>query len=132
MCTVPCSSCAMLQESTSSAGRGIWKSNPANSRRNLSMSIRGITDPSATRSMALASSRVNRSSMCSRVSQSGKSAGAGRGSGFLMDIGGLAGCGGERLVEVGDDVVDVLDTDTQPYRLRADSSHPLLLGRHLT
>ncbi len=43
-----------------------------------------------------------------------------------------AGGGSERLVEVGDDVVDVLDTDAQADHLRPHPGIALLLRRHLT
>ena len=39
--------------------------------------------------------------------------------------------GGERLIEIGDDVIDVLDADAQPDGLRPDARLALLLGRHL-
>ena len=37
----------------------------------------------------------------------------------------------ECLIEIGDDVVDMLDSDTQTNRFRADASETLLLRRHL-
>ncbi len=37
----------------------------------------------------------------------------------------------ERLIEIRDDVVDVLDADAQPDRLRPHARHGLLLRRHL-
>ena len=37
----------------------------------------------------------------------------------------------ERLIEVGDDVVDVLDADAEPDHLRRHAGLPLLLRRHL-
>src|ERR1700716_2919093 len=39
--------------------------------------------------------------------------------------------GVERLVEIGDDVVDMLDADAQPDHLRPPAGLALLLGRHL-
>src|SRR5438046_2460776 len=40
-------------------------------------------------------------------------------------------CGMERLIEVGDDVVNVLDSDAQPDRLGPHAGLFLLFGRHL-
>src|ERR1700676_4602721 len=38
---------------------------------------------------------------------------------------------GQRLIEIGDDVVDVLDPDAEPDHFRPDAGFFLLLGRHL-
>ena len=43
----------------------------------------------------------------------------------------LRGRGGECLVEVLDDVIDVLDADAQAHEVRADAGRGLLLSRHL-
>src|SRR5271167_2240836 len=39
--------------------------------------------------------------------------------------------GAQRLLEVFDDVVDMLDPDAQPNRLGADTREPLFVGGHL-
>src|SRR5580704_11376606 len=115
-------------------GRGVRKSKAASSWRNAAISSVGMTDPCATRSLALASSRVIQSSSRSRISRLGNKAGTGAGtsSGKLMRVGASsADSSGERLIDVGDDVVDVFDADAQAYGLWSDAGQTLFLGRHL-
>src|SRR5579863_5255986 len=133
MCTTPCSSWPTVHAMSSSSGRGAVKSNCASSERSFARSSDGITGPCSTRSAASASARVSRSSARIRVVREGKSAagGAGRSSRSLMASSERTDGGTERLVEIGDDVIDVLDADAQAYGLRPDACDALLLGRHL-
>src|SRR5207247_197439 len=82
---------------------------------------------------APASSRVSRSSRRTRSSRAGNSAGTGGGSSSLTRASSpsAAGGGGECLVEVGDDVIDVLDADAQAQGLRPNAREALLFRRHL-
>src|SRR5581483_4391925 len=123
----------MLQASTLSTGRGTSKSNWASSWRNCSMSIVGMTEPRVTLRLAAASSRVSQSSIRSRVASPGNNVGNGSARNSLPIHHSSCTVGSrKRLVEVCDDVVDVLDADTEPDGLRANTGDALLLGRHLS
>src|SRR5712664_1805935 len=88
------------------------------------------------RSNARCSSPVSHSSMRLRSDALGNKAAAAPGSGFWFNAasgGRLSVADGqfERLVEIGEDVVDVLDSHTQANAARCHPRGQLLLRRHL-
>src|SRR6202046_4007055 len=101
------------------------------------MSMVGATGPVCRRSNACGSSWVSHSSMRLRSGASGNKAADGSGKGREFNIAsrrrllGLADCHSERLVQIGDDVVDVLEAHAQATASRRPARGELLGRRHL-